>query len=85
MTINAGTGETTVNVTVGHDKKNCIYREGPDYIYTLSLQKLFWLSKNNPIQFNEKKYNFSYNKFDFPTTFRSEVNTQFGVTYTAVR
>jgi hypothetical protein len=84
VTTNVNTGVTR-DLSIGHDSKNGVFKHQADYIYTLSLQKLYWLSNNNPIVFNDgtgdKKYTFTYNRFDYPTTFRSEVNTRFGVTY----
>ncbi|MEJ0029843.1 MAG: hypothetical protein WDO15_05520 [Bacteroidota bacterium] len=84
VTTNVTTG-TVRDLSIGYDGKNGVYKFAADYIFTLSLQKLYWLSGNNPIIYNDgtgdKKYTFSYNKFDYPTTFKSEVNTQFGVTY----
>ena len=84
VTTNVTTGAVR-DLTIGHDDKNGVYKFAADYIYTLSLQKLYWLSEHNPIVFNDgtidKKYIFSYNRFDYPTAFRSEVNTKFGVTY----
>jgi hypothetical protein len=84
VTTNVNTG-ATLDLSISHDSKNGVYKFSADYIYTLPLQKLYWLSEHNPVAFDNgtttKKYNFFYNKFDYPTSFRSEVNTQFGVTY----
>lgn len=82
------TAGTTYDLSIGYDGKNSAFKNAPDYVYTLSLQKLFWLSENNPIVFHdggpERKFTFSYNKFDYPTNFRSERNVQFSATYSAV-
>jgi hypothetical protein len=84
VTTNVNTGATQ-DIFITHDSKNGVYKFPADYIYTLSLQKLYWLSEHNPIAFDDgtttKKYIFNYNKFDYPTTFKTEVNTLFGVTY----
>ena len=84
VTTNVNTGKVR-DLSIEHDKKNGVFKYPADYIYTMSLQKLYWLSEHNPNVFNDgsgdKKYTFSYNRFDYPTLFRTEVNTKFGVTY----
>lgn len=84
VTTNVNTGVKR-DLSIGHDDKSGVYKFNADYIYTLSLQKLYWLSQHNPIVFNDggtdKKYTYTYNRFGYPTAFRTEVNTKFGVTY----
>jgi hypothetical protein len=84
-----GTATVVRDLTIGHDDQYCVYMKEPSFLYTLSLKDLFWLSKNNPLVFNEgdkdKKYKFWYNKLGYPSNYTTDVGTLYGVTYTQVR
>ncbi|HZY82889.1 MAG TPA: hypothetical protein VFE50_25390 [Cyclobacteriaceae bacterium] len=88
-TIVAGEKTLVKELTIGHDDQSCVYMRDPDYLYTLSFKDLFWLSKNNPVSFNDgsgdKKYTYWYNKLGYPSNFKNELGTLFGANYTQVR
>jgi hypothetical protein len=88
-TIASGERILVKEVTIGYDDKSCIYMHDPGYLYTMPFKDLFWLSRNNPIVFTdesgEKQYRYSYNRLGYPSVFRNEVGTLFGVNYTQVR
>ena len=85
LVITTGAGS---DVSIEYDNKNSAYKNVPDYVYTLPLKELYKLSDHNPTLFTdasgEKKYTYSYNKFDYPISFKNEKNIQFGLTYSAV-
>ena len=87
--VSTGVKVLSRDVGVGYDAENSVYMQGQDYIYTFALRELYWLSKNNPVVFNEghgdKKYTFSYNRLGYPSNFRTDGNVLFGVAYTQVR
>jgi len=84
------TGEKvlTGDVTIVYDSAPCVYATGPDYLFTLSLEDLFWLSKNNPASFQQgevtKEYTFWYNKIGYPSAFQVDTVT-YEVSYVQVR
>jgi hypothetical protein len=91
VTSNLTTGEKVLvkDLTITHDDQFCVYMKNSEYLYTLALKDLYWLSKNNPITFDdgsgEKKYMYWYNKIGYPSNYQSDTGTIYGVTYTQVR
>ncbi len=75
--------------TLSYDNQNCVYTKNTDYLYTLPIGELYWLSKNNPNVFNygdkDKKYTYWYNKMGYPSNFKSDTDVLFGVAYTQIR
>ncbi|HMJ70669.1 MAG TPA: hypothetical protein VK508_17320 [Cyclobacteriaceae bacterium] len=90
-TFDLTTGEKVLvrDLTIAHDDQSCVYMKNRNYLFTLGLSELYWLSKNNPVIFNdgsgEKKYTYWYNKLGYPSNFRNETGVLFGATYTQVR
>jgi hypothetical protein len=86
----SGAAKTPINsVTISYDEENCVYTKNTDYLYTLPIGNLYWLSKNNPSVFNygesDKKYTYWYNKMGYPSNFKSDTDVLFGVSYTQIR
>jgi hypothetical protein len=72
-----------------YDDQHCIYMPRPEYLYTLALKDLFWLSKNNPLVFfdysGKIEHGYDYNKFGYPSSYLDEGGATIGMTYTQIR
>jgi hypothetical protein len=77
------------DVAIAHDGGNSIYSVNRGYLFTLPLDQLYWLSKNNPVTFNEgkgdKTYVYWYNKLGYPSNYQDNTGIVYGVTYTQIR
>jgi hypothetical protein len=91
VTYDLTSGEKVVvrDMSIGHDDQKCLYMKDPNYLFTLPLKDLFWLSKNNPMVFNEgsgeRRYTYWYNKFGYPSNFKTDNGVLFGTAYIKVR
>lgn len=91
VTSDLSTGEKVLirDLAIGHDDQHCVYMKNNHYLFTLALEDLYWLSKNNPEVFSDisgpKTYAYSYNKFGYPSNFESDRGDLYGVAYTQVR
>ena len=85
------TGEKVMvkDMTIAHDDQYCVYMKRPEFLYTLYLSNLYWLSQNNPVTFSggasEKSYIYWYNKLGYPSNFQSDTGVTYGVAYTQIR
>lgn len=77
------------DLKIQHDQEACVFGQNSIYLFTISLDELYWLSKNNPKIFNDgaadRKYTYWYNKFGYPSNFMDDAGTLYGVTYTQIR
>ncbi len=87
--LSTGEKQITTDRTIAYDGERCVYTNRPEYIYTLKLADLHWLSANNPVSFNEgatvKEYSYSYNKLGYPSTYLNDEGVTFGMSYTQWR
>lgn len=87
--LTSGESVTTKDITITHDDKSCVYLRMNEYVYTLSLTDLFWLSKNNPLTFTdddkETSNAYTYNKLGYPASYQSPTGTTYAMSYTQVR
>jgi hypothetical protein len=89
-TLEQGAVVSSTTVAVGHDDRLGIYSNDAEYIYTLSLDELYWLSANNPIRFKrdtlkEVTYTYFYNVMGYPSHIRTDKGQQIGHTYVEMR
>lgn len=90
-TYDLSTGEPTLvrDLTIEHDDQYCVYMKNSNYLFTLALDDLYWLSKNNPMIFyrgeSKKEYTYWYNKLGYPSNFKNETGALYGVEYRQVR
>ena len=77
------------SVEITHDDEFSMYTDIDQYIYTLSLTELYWLSKNNPTTFddgsNVTTNIFWYNRLGYPAGYQSPTGTTYGVSYKQIR
>jgi hypothetical protein len=91
VTFNLASGEKVLvrDLTIAHDDQFCLYMRNNNYLFTLALDNLYWLSKNNPVVFNdgsdEKEYTYWYNRLGYPSNFKTDIGVLYGATYTQVR
>lgn len=83
-------GKTNVkDIIITTDDQFSVYPNKPEFLYTLPLTELYWLSKNNPITFDDgtgaKEYIYWYNKFGYPTNFQTDTGLIYGASYTQER
>lgn len=87
--LSTGVKTTTKDVAMGYDGEYCIYMKAGEYLYTLGLEDLYWLSKNNPIIFNNgngyQENVYQYNRLGYPSSYTTAAGIQFGMAYTQVR
>ena len=81
---------STTTLSIGHDSHSGIYSSDVAYLYTISLDDLYWLSANNPIRFKrdaqaEFVYTYYYNSMDYPSHIRTDKNVTIGHTYIELR
>ncbi len=85
----SGQTVTTSDLQIGHDSEMGVFSLTGAYLFTMTLDELYWLSKNNPSVFTDtsgnKKYTYWYNKFGYPSNFQDSSGTLYGVTYTQIR
>lgn len=78
-----------LDLSVEYDDRNCIYMKDGNYLFTLPLDELYWLSKNNPITLATaetlKEYTYSYNRLNYPASYWDEKQLIHGVTYKQLR
>jgi hypothetical protein len=87
--LSAGEKTVTKDVEISYDGKYCIYMRNGEYLYTLALDDLYWLSKNNPVIFNngsaDEENVYQYNRLGYPSSYTTAAGVSFGMTYTQVR
>ncbi len=82
-------GEKSVvkDLSITYDDATGIYgTKNRGYLYTLPLDELFWLSRNNPLTFNDGKgeqtWVFWFNKLGYPSNYQDNNGVVWGATYT---
>jgi hypothetical protein len=81
---------STTTLSIDHDSHSGIYSSDVAYLYTMSLDDLYWLSANNPIRFKrdaqaEFVYTYYYNSMNYPSHIRTDKNVTIGHTYIELR
>lgn len=85
--LSSGTKTPVRDLSIAHDDQNCVFTGNNNYLFTLSLDELYWLSKNNPKTFNagdgtkDKEYTYWYNKLGYPSNFKNETGVLYGAAY----
>jgi hypothetical protein len=91
VTYDLSTGEKILvrDLSITHDDQNCVFTDNNNYLFTFSLNELYWLSKNNPLTFNsgsgEKEYTYWYNKLGYPSNFKNETGVIYGAGYRQIQ
>jgi hypothetical protein len=91
VTYNFVEGEKSVekDLAIAYDGATGIYATNREYLYTMPLDQLYWLSKNNPITFNDgtgdKTYVYWFNKLGYPSNYQDNTGIVWGATYTKLQ
>lgn len=84
-TFDTGVETPLRDLAITHDDQFCVFTKNNNYLFTLSLEELYWLSTNNPKTFDAgegaKVYTYWYNKLGYPSNFKSDTGVIYGAAY----